>query len=347
MSVQPGRRLFSSSAAGGRREAMVNDLSDDPTDDDHEDDDAVVVRVDGNRNVRLALPKGAFLAAGIEPSEHDILEPSDIPGHYEAWFGAASGKDIADFARLPRDPHEWPEKVHGVARWLAAAVPFATDRIRRELLGGQKRKPAIYCDDLAMARGEDPEEARRRLKASAAPSIAHPAVEKDVEAATRLLADPDADRVIEVGARFVGLAVPDALTTVGVNWGVTSPKNALLRINCGMQLVFSCERREGELTWRVFVPFEAGEQLATEFGSVTGQDLAAELGAAIDGKLKRPPSTVELRVSDAAIDRMLENEVLLAAARELTEAQTDRRLFNAGWHHPAVYALLLRIVGDG
>ena len=147
----------------------------------------VVVRVDGNSNVRLALPKGAFLAVGIEPSEHDILEPSDIPGHYEARFGAASGKDIADFARLPRDPHEWPEKVHGVARWLAAAVPFATDRIRRELLGGQKRKPAIYCDDLAMARGEDPEETRRRLKASAAPSIAHPAVEKDVEAATRLL----------------------------------------------------------------------------------------------------------------------------------------------------------------
>ena len=64
------------------------------------------------------------------------------------------------------------------------------------------------------------------------------------------------------------------------------------------------------------MPFEAGEQLATELGSVTGQDLAAELGAAIDGKLKSPPSTVGLRVSNAAIDRMLENEVLLTAVQE-------------------------------
>lgn len=314
---------------------MANDGSDDPTDDDHEDDDAVVVRVDGNNNVRLALPKGSFLAVGVEPSEHDLLEPSDIPGHYEARFGAASGKDIADFAGLPRDPHEWPEKVHGVARWVAAAVPFATDRIRRELLGGQKRKPAIYCDDLALALSKDPEEARRRLNASAAPSVAPPAVGKDVEAAARLLGDPDADRVIEVGAVFVGLAVPDALTTVGVNWGVTSPKDALLGINCGVQVVFSCERRDGVLTWRVFVPTDAGQQLASAFD--------AEVG----GELKGPPSNVGLRVADSVIEPMLQSEPLLATARELTESLTGRRLFNPGWHHPAVYELLLPIVGDG
>lgn len=338
-----GRPSFSSSAADGRKETMTNSGSDDQSDhdgqSDHDDEDsAFVLHVDGNNNVRLALPKGAFVAVGIEPSDHDILGSSDIPGHYEARFGAASGKYIADIAGLPRDPHEWPAKVHGVARWLATAVPYATQRIRDEREGGQSRS-GIFCDDLAVARGEDPEEVRRRLKASAAPSVAPHAVDKAGAAAARLLSDPDADRVIEVASRYVDLVIPDALTTVGVNWGVTSPKGAVLRINCGTQLVFSCERQDGALTWWVYVPVDSGP--------ISGKDLAADFDAVVGEGCKGPPANVGLRVPDSAIDRMLQSENLLAAARAVTEAQTARRLLNPGWHHTTVYELLLRIIGDG
>lgn len=136
-------------------------------------DEVRVVRADGNNNVRLAVPLEAFDAVGVNPSHHPALvEGSTVSGHVEVTVSAAGSRFVADVAGLAPKPREWPPEIGGIARFVAAAVPYAHQRIVAERANGQNRRAAIYSGDLARAHGSSVEETRRLYGASSAPSTA-------------------------------------------------------------------------------------------------------------------------------------------------------------------------------
>lgn len=137
----------------------------------------LLVRADGNNNVRLALPVAALQAAGVEPTGHRVvLGASSRPGHLEVTISAAGARYLADLAGLPPDPDVWPESISGIARVVAGAVPYATARIAAERHNGQRRRVAIYSGDLARSQAEPLHETHRLYGGSSAHSTAEPGV---------------------------------------------------------------------------------------------------------------------------------------------------------------------------
>ena len=140
-------------------------------------EDALVVRADGNNNVRLALPVAALEAAGVDAALHRVLlGESPRPGCVEVTVSAAGSRYLADWAGLPPDPDVWPEAIRGIARVVAEAVPYASARIAAERHNGQRRRVAIYSGDLARSQAEDLDETHRLYGGSSAPSTAEPSV---------------------------------------------------------------------------------------------------------------------------------------------------------------------------
>lgn len=144
---------------------------------DDDDETVMLVRVDGNNNVRLALTSAALDLAGVDvPSQGVVIAPSANPGHVQVTVSAAGARFLADWAGLPPDPDLWPSKLHGISSLVAGAVPFASARIEDERRNGQRRRVAIYSSDLARSQGESLDQNRQRYGGSSAPSKADPAV---------------------------------------------------------------------------------------------------------------------------------------------------------------------------
>ncbi|MBL8775348.1 MAG: hypothetical protein JNK12_05435 [Acidimicrobiales bacterium] len=309
-------------------------------------DHIVVMKADGNNNVRLAVPAEAFDAADVKPSEHrEVVEPSSRPGHFEVTVGAAGSRYLADMARLPAKAKEWPEQVEGIAAVVAEAVPFTTDRVRGERENGQNRRVAIYSGDLARGQGDSVEEVSRKFGGSSAPSTANRDRSPAGRSKAEILADhPMADRILDVTARFIALVVPDPVTTAGECWGVTAPgqkSKATIRVNCGRQHVFWGRFLSAdEPTWSFCVA--SGE------GRAAAQQLARELPAELlDYDYTGPPVNVALRVGDSEIDSVLALDSVLTTTRHVTQSLCGRRLPQANFHDPAVYELLLPTLGAG
>ncbi len=307
-------------------------------------DQVVVIKADGNNNVRLALPVGAFEAAEVLPSAHpEVVEPSGLPGHLEVTVGAAGSRYLADLTGLPPKPREWPEEIDGIAKVVAEAVPFTTIRVRGERANGQNRRVAIYSGDLARGQGDSVDEVYSKFGGSSAPSTANRDGSTSAHTKAEVLADhPMLDRILDVTARFVALVVPHPVSTVGETWGVTSPsETVVIRVNCGWQEVLWCRSRNDALEWGLSVPAGVDEADARR--------VASHLGTAIaDGyRYKGPPANVGIEIGDGQIDEALAAGPLLPAVRELAVGLSHRRLPNANRHDPNVYSLLLPMLGDG
>jgi hypothetical protein len=129
---------------------------------------AKLVNVDGNNNVVIDISESAFVAVGVVPSEYELLKQTGSTTAYRVKVGAGGSRYLGDVHGLGEDARKWPDDLPSeLAQMIAAAVPNADSRIRLMRAAGKRVPAAVYSNDLARVRGEQPEVVAARYRATA------------------------------------------------------------------------------------------------------------------------------------------------------------------------------------